>query len=85
MDGNQTMKVAYTFDAGPNPFCFIRQEHVDEFLSLLKYFYPTMNDDVHKQVSNVDKKFPSINLSIMPNVLERIVLTKIGTGPKIIL
>ncbi|CAF0843543.1 unnamed protein product [Adineta steineri] len=83
-DENKTMKVAYTFDAGPNPFCFIREEHVDEFLSLLKHFYPSNNDNVHKQVSNIDGNFPSINLPIMANALERIVLTKIGSGPKII-
>ena len=81
IDGDETMKVAYTFDAGPNPFCFIRQEHVDEFLRLLKCFYPGVND---KQGSNINEKFSSINLSIMPNVLERTVVTKIGFGPKII-
>ncbi|CAF1189943.1 unnamed protein product [Rotaria magnacalcarata] len=85
MDGDQTTKVAYTFDAGPNPFCFIRQEHVDEFLRLLKYFYPTVNTDADKQVSSdADEKFSSITLPVTPNVLERIVLTKIGSGPKII-
>jgi diphosphomevalonate decarboxylase len=85
IDGNEVFKVAYTFDAGPNSFCFIRQEHVEEFLSLLKHFYPsTMNNDVHKHVSNDKEKIPLINLPIMPDVLERIVLTKIGFGPKII-
>jgi diphosphomevalonate decarboxylase len=84
-DGNETIKVAYTFDAGPNPFCFIREEHVDEFLGLLQYFYPTTNDNVRKQpISNTEEKFPSINLAIMPNFLEGIVSTKIGSGPKII-
>ena len=82
--GNEVVKVAYTFDAGPNPFCFVRQEHVDEFLRLLRYAYPTRNDNVHQQVSNIDEKFSSISLPIMPNVLERIVLTKIGPSPKII-
>jgi diphosphomevalonate decarboxylase len=84
IDGNEIMKVAYTFDAGPNPFCFIRQEHVEEFLILLKYFYPTMNNDFHEQVSNLEEKFSSIKLPITPNVLERIVRTNIGSGPKII-
>jgi diphosphomevalonate decarboxylase len=84
IDGNEIMKVAYTFDAGPNPFCFIRQEHVEEFLTLLKYFYPTMNNDFHEQVSNLEEKFSSIKLPITPNVLERIVRTNIGSGPKII-
>jgi len=84
MDGNKIMKVAYTFDAGPNPFCFIRQEHVEEFLRLLKYFYPTTNDDVHGEVSDVKEEFSSIKLPIMANAVERIVRTKIGSGPKII-
>jgi diphosphomevalonate decarboxylase len=72
------MKVAYTFDAGPNPFCFIRKEHVEEFLRLLNHFYPT------EQESKIDEAFSTIKLSIMPNALERIVQTKIGAGPKIV-
>ena len=84
MNENQTLKVAYTFDAGPNPFCFIHNEHVEEFLRLLKYFYPTTNVDVHENVSNIENEFSSINLPIMSNVLERIVQTKIGSGPKIV-
>ena len=77
MNGNQNMKVAYTFDAGPNPFCFVREEHVEEFLELVNNFYP--NDEN----SNVDDKFSSIKLPTMPNALERTVQTKIGTGPKV--
>jgi diphosphomevalonate decarboxylase len=78
------IKVAYTFDAGPNPFCFIREEHVEEFLKLLNYFYPTLDVNSQKEGSKDDAKFSTINLPIMPNALERFVLTKIGTGPKII-
>ncbi|CAF1181527.1 unnamed protein product [Adineta ricciae] len=83
-DENGAMKVAYTFDAGPNPFCFIREQHAEEFLRLLKYIYPTADNNVHKHVADSDAKLPSINVPIAPNVLERIVLTKIGSGPKII-
>jgi diphosphomevalonate decarboxylase len=84
IDGNANMKVAYTFDAGPNPFCFIRQQDLDEFLNVIKYFYPTTNNDVHTHVVNSTQAIPSIPVSVMPDVLERIVLTKIGNGPKII-
>ena len=83
-DGTETMKVAYTFDAGPNPFCFIRQEHLDEFLCLLKNVYPTNNAEVHKFVVDPTKSIPKINVPITPDVLERIVITKIGSGPKLI-
>ena len=72
------VKVAYTFDAGPNPFCFIREEHVEEFVRLLNNFYP------NERRSEVDQMFSSIKLPIMSNALERIVQTKIGTGPKIV-
>lgn len=78
IDGDENMKVAYTFDAGPNPFCFIREEHVDEFLRLLKCFYPTVDN------TDIDQQFASINLPVMPNALERTVITKLGTGPKIV-
>ena len=78
MDGSGELKVAYTFDAGPNPFCFIREEHVEEFLKLLENFYPT------EQGTKIAEAFSSIKLSMMPNALERIVQTKIGSGPKII-
>ena len=85
MDGGEHAKVAYTFDAGPNPFCFVRQEHLDEFLSLVKHFYPTTNGDVHKHVSNGTQHAFAINLPILPNVLERIIHTKIGSGPQVTL
>jgi diphosphomevalonate decarboxylase len=78
MDGNHQIKVAYTFDAGPNPFCFVREEHVEEFLRLLNNFYPA------EQESKFDERFSSIKLPIMSNALERIVQTKIGAGPKIV-
>lgn len=81
IDGDNQMKVAYTFDAGPNPFCFLREEHVEDFLKLLNYFYPKTNDE---QISDTEQKFSTIKLPIMSNALERYVLTKIGSGPKII-
>lgn len=78
INGKQDMKVAYTFDAGPNPFCFLRAEHVNEFLELLNNFYPK---DEH---FTVGEKFSSIKLPVMANALERIVQTKIGAGPKVL-
>lgn len=85
-DGKETTKVAYTFDAGPNPFCFLREEHLDEFLTVVKHFYPTTttSSDVHLHVSNSSMTTSTINLPIMSDALERIVLTKIGSGPKLI-
>lgn len=77
LNGNEDTKVAYTFDAGPNPFCFIREEHVEEFLRLLNNFYPT------EQGMKIEEAFSTIKLPIMSNALERIVQTTIGTGPKI--
>ncbi|CAF0778997.1 unnamed protein product [Didymodactylos carnosus] len=78
------IKVAYTFDAGPNPFCFIQQEYLDEFLQYLQYFYPTTNDNnLHVSVSNI-KNLSPIDLPIMQDALKRIILTRIGTGSKIL-
>lgn len=78
IDTSGELKVAYTFDAGPNPFCFIREQHVGEFLKLLENFYPT------EQATTMNETFSAIKLPIMPNALERIIQTKIGSGPKII-
>lgn len=81
---NENIRVAYTFDAGPNPFCFLRQQDLDEFLSLLKHFYPSDNPQVHRNVQDSQFNFSNVNLQVLPNVLERIVLTKIGSGPSIL-
>jgi diphosphomevalonate decarboxylase len=83
-DGNDQLKVAYTFDAGPNPFCFLREEQLNEFLAVLKHFYPTTDTQVHAKLSTNDIKLPTILTPVMTDVLERIVVTKIGTGPQLI-
>lgn len=82
---DETTKVAYTFDAGPNPFCFIREEHLKEFLTLLKHVYPSTNPNVHRHVSSDDTTtIPTLPIPVLSDALERIVLTKIGSGPRII-
>ncbi|CAF1468431.1 unnamed protein product [Didymodactylos carnosus] len=100
-NASKITKVAYTFDAGPNPFCFILQQHLDEFLDLIKYFYPAQTQHrFHDQiktmklnriptmcaetVNNIDNIIKNIKQPIQSGKLEQVILTKIGTGPKIV-
>ena len=38
------MKVAYTFDAGPNATLFLLERDVPEVLGLINYFFPPRED-----------------------------------------
>ncbi|XP_050347584.1 diphosphomevalonate decarboxylase [Nymphalis io] len=82
------IKVAYTFDAGPNACLYLLEKDVPEILSLIKHMFPTTSDDFIKGLdaptTNIDllKEFPMKPLE--PNLLKYLIYTKLGDGPQII-
>ncbi|VEN64364.1 unnamed protein product [Callosobruchus maculatus] len=85
-------KVAYTFDAGPNAVLYLLESSVDEFISVINYVLPPMdnNGDYYKGLpvspSQLSQKLKmALNASIQkPGGLKYIIHTKIGEGPKLL-
>ncbi|XP_050526715.1 diphosphomevalonate decarboxylase [Daktulosphaira vitifoliae] len=81
------IKVAYTFDAGPNAFVFLEKENLSSFLSELIHVFPPNHFDTYlRGISSIQ-----INSRIMFNftpkekgLLKYIMVTKLGNGPKCI-
>jgi diphosphomevalonate decarboxylase len=71
------IKVAYTFDAGPNAVLFVLKKDSDEIESLLNHYFISKND----QPSNVTK---TLNMEPISNEIEYIIKTDIGPGPQLI-
>ncbi|KAL7288831.1 hypothetical protein TKK_0016807 [Trichogramma kaykai] len=85
------VKVAYTFDAGPNATLFLLEKDVAEFIGALNhYFPPAENSDIKYQKGIfVENVVPSE--SILKNIkfveqpagkLKYIIHTRVGDGPK---
>ncbi|XP_017885204.2 diphosphomevalonate decarboxylase [Ceratina calcarata] len=85
------VKVAYTFDAGPNATLYLLEETVADVLGLLHHFFPPLETDLTKYhmglavegIKYTNELFDNINVSKHPNgCLKYIIHTKIGDGPK---
>ncbi|PBC33576.1 Diphosphomevalonate decarboxylase [Apis cerana cerana] len=84
------VKVAYTFDAGPNATLYLLEENVTEFLGVLDYFFPpTTNLEEYRKGLPVKKVVHSLelfnNINIRkqaPGCFKYIIYTKISDGPK---
>ncbi|CAF4929555.1 unnamed protein product [Pieris macdunnoughi] len=81
-----TIKVAYTFDAGPNACLYLLEEEVPKMLSVIKYFFPFSSEDFIKGLKAPPiKEFP-IESHIYKSATEKdlinyIIYTKVGEGP----
>ncbi|KAK9300898.1 hypothetical protein QLX08_006600 [Tetragonisca angustula] len=84
------VKVAYTFDAGPNATLYLLEESVPEFMGVLDHFFPPgINLEQYrkgltfKEVINSQELFNKINTTRQaPGSLKYIIYTKVGNGPK---
>ncbi|KAJ3594252.1 hypothetical protein NHX12_006583 [Muraenolepis orangiensis] len=84
-------RVAYTFDAGPNAVIYTLQQHVAEFLSVVRHFFPPDNNGKkfvtglqveHLGISEELKS--AICLEPTPKGISYIISTKAGPGPRVL-
>ena len=83
------IKVAYTFDAGPNACLYLLEKDVPEVLQLVNHVFP--NDLVAKEdyIKGLQVDLSSTKLSNFGdydkyenNMLKYIIHTRVGDGPK---
>lgn len=82
------LKVAYTFDAGPNACLYLLEKDVPEVLSLIKHMFPTSSNEFVKgleapetNMTDVLKDFPMNPLQ--KDLIKYVIYTKVGDGPKV--
>nr|XP_057945619.1 diphosphomevalonate decarboxylase isoform X2 [Doryrhamphus excisus] len=85
------LKVAYTFDAGPNAVIFTLQQHVPDFTQAVRHFFPpeTNGGEFVKglpvpQTDISAELKQAIGLEPMPTGISYIISTKAGPGPCIV-
>uniref|UniRef100_A0A672P055 Diphosphomevalonate decarboxylase n=1 Tax=Sinocyclocheilus grahami TaxID=75366 RepID=A0A672P055_SINGR len=84
-------RVAYTFDAGPNAVIYTLQDHLSEFVQVVRHFFPpeVSGEEFFKglpvcsaDLSEELKK--DINMEPTPKGIRYIISTKAGPGPCVV-
>ncbi|XP_058971692.2 diphosphomevalonate decarboxylase [Pocillopora verrucosa] len=82
------LKVAYTFDAGPNAFLFVMEKDIAEISSLIRHFFPPETDkgfiqgmEVKSQTDLNKNLLKSITIEPSPGAVKYVISTKVGSGP----
>lgn len=84
-------RVAYTFDAGPNATLYLLEKDVAQFVSVLDYFFPPIENSIaeYRKGMPIEIVEPSndlmekINLKKQPlGQFKYILLTQVAEGPK---
>ncbi|XP_065913798.1 diphosphomevalonate decarboxylase-like [Dysidea avara] len=87
------IKVAYSYDAGPNAVLFVESKNVPQLLSLIKYYFPPTDDQQYyfhgftdaTSIHDLDGDIiSSIELSPSSGALKYIIHTKVGEGPQLV-
>uniref|UniRef100_A0A6B2L6M2 Diphosphomevalonate decarboxylase n=1 Tax=Arcella intermedia TaxID=1963864 RepID=A0A6B2L6M2_9EUKA len=77
---HKNLRVAYTFDAGPNAVLYIQPEHYEEVLNLVNYHFPLSHNKKQVTLSNELKNL----IEPCPDLLANIIATNIGPGPQVL-
>lgn len=81
-----SIKVAYTFDAGPNACLYLLEKDVPQVIALIKHIFPSSNPD--KFITGFQSKeevlspvFMSICEPQAKDLIKYVIHTKVGLGP----
>nr|CAG4644197.1 EOG090X0AX4 [Lepidurus arcticus] len=85
----KSIRVAYTFDAGPNAVLFMLQDHVTEFTALLRYCSKPMQDFVRglpvDEIESLSQDLQSLAANWTGGLnLEYLMHTNVGEGPQVL-
>ncbi|XP_029495229.1 diphosphomevalonate decarboxylase-like [Oncorhynchus nerka] len=84
-------KVAYTFDAGPNAVIYTLQQNVEEFVQVVKHFFPPETNGVQflqgltvAPTTLSEELKQAIGMEPMVKGISYIISTKAGPGPRVV-
>ncbi|XP_074645538.1 diphosphomevalonate decarboxylase-like isoform X2 [Tubulanus polymorphus] len=81
------VKVAYTFDAGPNACLFMLEDEVTKFVSLINHHFPS-NDPLTMKglqcdIQPINQKI-EVKFKPQSDAIKYIITTQVGPGPRVI-
>ena len=86
-----SVKVAYTYDAGPNTTLYLLEKDVPAVLGMLDHFFPPLKDNLveYRRGLPIETVKPSQNLLSKMNIQQQspgqfkyMIYTRVGDGPK---
>ncbi|XP_076448778.1 diphosphomevalonate decarboxylase-like [Babylonia areolata] len=84
-----TVKVAYTFDAGPNACLYLLEEDVNRVVALVRHFFPPSTASETfvrgmpvKALEPSENERNSINIPHSEGAIKYIIHTEVGAGPE---
>ncbi|RUS91995.1 hypothetical protein EGW08_000208 [Elysia chlorotica] len=87
------VKVAYTFDAGPNACLYLLEEDVPRVLSLVRHFFPPSKDMKDSsfvtglkldEIKPLSGDISQINIPISEGAVKYVIHTNVGPGPQVL-
>ncbi|CAH1776145.1 unnamed protein product [Owenia fusiformis] len=79
-----TIRAAYTFDAGPNACIFLLEENVKKFISSFSRKFPPSSYENYIRGIPVNFEQPTPATPVKGDLLKYIIHTKVGAGPAIV-
>ncbi|XP_058468264.1 diphosphomevalonate decarboxylase [Malaya genurostris] len=87
-DLKDSIRVAYTFDAGPNACLYLLQKDVEEVIAVINKVFPNDSIGSSEYIKGIPTNLPEVTdltnkfTPVGRNMLKYIIHTKVGEGPK---